>query len=107
MGQLPALLQGDRYAAGVHEEVVLVQKAGEEHPVPMFVSHLSDQMIEFLLLSTPRIPRLMPPSPESEAQFLLLWGQMGIGFGLPNGQPLQGGFRSILCLGTGREDGLF
>ena len=42
-GQLGALVQRDRHARRVHQQVVLGQEAGEEHAVPLLVGDLLDQ----------------------------------------------------------------
>ena len=54
--QFLALREGDRHAVRVHQEVVLREEAGEEHPVPVFVSEFLGQPVDLL-----RLPRLVPP----------------------------------------------
>jgi len=33
----------------VHQQVVLLQKTGEQHAVPMLVGHFGDQLVQALL----------------------------------------------------------
>ena len=72
-GQFLALLQGDRHAVRVHEQVVLGQEPGEQHPVPVFVGEFLGELVDLLGARplVPHVARLPAPGPEPVPELLV------------------------------------
>ena len=67
------LVQGDGDAVGVDEQVVLGEEPGEEHPVPVLVGALGDEVVELLpVVAAERVAQLAAPGAEGDAQLSLI-----------------------------------
>ncbi len=81
--QLLALLEADRHAVGVHQQVVLGQEPGEEHPVPVLVGELLGQVLDGLsLIGRLDVTRLLAPRLEPSPEPLVVLIEVRVGLGL-------------------------
>ena len=88
----------------MHEQVVLRQEAGEQHPVPVFVGKLLGELVDLLgvsLLVSP-IPGLLATGAESGAKQFVGCREVIERLGDVDGPPLERGpcgrFRQVACL---------
>jgi hypothetical protein len=80
----------------MHEQIVLGQEAGKEHPMPVFVGQFLGKLLDLLLAARlPLITRL--PGAEAIPQLPLRFREMVKGPGSVHRQTLQCGAGSGLC----------
>ncbi|HOF31407.1 MAG TPA: hypothetical protein PK441_11210, partial [Burkholderiaceae bacterium] len=90
-GQLVALFQGDGHAV-VHQQVVVGQKAGEQHAVPVLVGHLLGEVVHGLHLAAVQgIAQLPAVGAQAAAQLTVLFAQVSKGRGLTHTKLFQRG----------------
>ena len=108
-----ALFDGDGHAV-VHQQVVVGQKAREQHAVPVLVGHLLHQVLHLLLaigrvgaLRVTGVTELLAVGAQAVAQRLLGIAQERFGLVVADAQLIHGRVRSSLGHRAGRFDGLF
>jgi len=103
--QLPHLVEGDRDAFGMEEEVVLGEEPSKEHPVPVLVGALGRQVLELLpVVAAQRIAQLAPTGAKGHPELPLLCGERGGSLGGVDGEGAQGLLSSIFGDAPGFED---
>ena len=77
LGQFFALFQADGHAVRVHEQMILGQEPGEEHPMPILVGEFLGQLVNGLrFIRVPQVACLTAPGSQPVSQFLLLRSEM-------------------------------
>src|SRR5207253_1803327 len=77
LGQFIAFGQTDRYTIGVHEQMVLSQKPGKEHPMPIFVGEFLGKLVDLLFtVWFAQVTRLSGPGAQPIPECTLLVAEM-------------------------------
>ena len=97
--QFLAFVQRDGHSViGLHEQVVLSENSGKEHPVPMLVGTFVHQTINGLISGTrvAAVAQLADVGAQAPAQLPLLRAHVRVRFAMMNGERLQRRPRPVL-----------
>ena len=108
-GEVFAFFEGDCYGiirVGIHQQIILRQEAGEQHPMPVLVGDLFHQKARGLFaIRLAVIAQLPAVGPQATAQVAGLFGQVRIGGGFVCANLSQrrpgGGFGHVTCFPDG------
>jgi hypothetical protein len=106
--QLVAFGQRDRHAVRVHQQVILRQKTGEQHAVPVLVGKFLGKLVYLLAtVSMAPITGLHPPGSKLLAKHFVNQGKVAKRFVGIDGPPLERGTRDRFRQITGVDDRVF